>query len=119
MARTQVTSGRRPAPAGSFSQAGDKSHVLLFVLLVLFLAISGLPSRLYGAYQREWVFSSLTLTMIFAVYALAALLVVGRLSDSIGRKPGSARRRRKASRAGRMPVPRGASRVEAAACMVP
>jgi MFS family permease len=35
-------------------------------------------------------FSSLTLTMVFAVYAvaaLAALLVVGRLSDSIGRKP--------------------------------
>ena len=80
------------------------------------LVISGLPSRLYGAYQREWVFSSLMLTMIFAVYALATLLVVGRLSDSIGRKPGSARRR-KASRAGRMPVPRGASRVEAAACM--
>ena len=70
------------------------------------LVISGLPSRLYGAYQREWVFSSLTPTMIFAVYALAALLVVGRLSDSIGRKPESARRR-KASRAGRMPVPRG------------
>lgn len=118
MARTQVTSGRLPAPAGPFSQAGAKSHVLLFVLLALFLAISGLPSRLYEPYQREWVFSSLTLTMIFAVYALAALLVVGRLSDSIGRKPGSARRR-KASRAGRMPVPRGASRVEAAACMVP
>ncbi|HEY7432819.1 MAG TPA: MFS transporter [Streptosporangiaceae bacterium] len=90
MTRTQVTSGRLPAPAGPFPQAGRKSQVLLFVLLALCLAISGLPSPLYGAYQREWGFSSLTLTVIFAAYALAALaalLVVGRLSDSIGRKP--------------------------------
>jgi MFS family permease len=90
MTRTQITSGRLPAPAGPFSQAGHKSQALLFVLLALCLAISGLPSPLYGAYQREWGFSSLTLTVIFAAYALAALaalLVAGRLSDSIGRKP--------------------------------
>ena len=90
MTRTQITSGRLPAPAGPCPQAGHKSQVLLFVLLALCLAISGLPSPLYGAYQREWGFSSLTLTVIFAAYALAALaalLVVGRLSDSIGRKP--------------------------------
>ena len=90
MTRTQVTSGSQTAPAGPFPQAGHKSQMLLFVLLALGLAISGLPSPLYGAYQREWGFSSLTLTVIFAVYALAALaalLVVGRLSDSIGRKP--------------------------------
>jgi MFS family permease len=64
--------------------------VLLFALLTLGLAISGIPSPLYSEYQREWHFSSLTVTLIFAVYALAALLallVVGRLSDSIGRKP--------------------------------
>ena len=90
MTRTQVTSGRLSAPAGPFPQADHNSQVLLFVLLALCLAISGLPSPLYGTYQREWGFSSLTLTVIFAVYALAALaalLVVGRLSDSIGRKP--------------------------------
>jgi MFS family permease len=78
-----VTQKRHP-------QAGAKGQVLLFSLLALGLVISGLPSPLYGAYQREWRFSSLTLTMIFAVYAvaaLAALLVVGKLSDSIGRKP--------------------------------
>jgi MFS family permease len=73
-----------------YPQAGRKDQVLLFLLLALCLAISGLPSPLYGAYQREWGFSSLTLTVVFAVYAVAALvalLVVGRLSDSIGRKP--------------------------------
>ena len=73
MTRTQVTSGRLPAPAGPFPQAGHTSQVLLFVLLALGLAISGLPSPLYGAYQREWGFSPLTLTVIFAAYALAAL----------------------------------------------
>jgi len=90
MTRTQVTSGRLSAPTGPFPQADRNSQVLLLVLLALCLAISGLPSPLYGTYQREWRFSSLTLTVIFAVYALAALaalLVAGRLSDSIGRKP--------------------------------
>ena len=90
MTRTQVTSGRLPVPTGPLPQAGHKSQVLLFVLLALCLAISGVPSPLYGTYQREWGFSSLTLTVIFAAYslaALAALLVVGRLSDCIGRKP--------------------------------
>ena len=64
--------------------------VFLFGLLVLGLAVSGIPSPLYSVYQRAWHFSSLTVTVIFAVYALAALLallVVGRLSDSIGRRP--------------------------------
>jgi MFS family permease len=48
------------------------------------------PSPLYGTYQREWHFSPLLLTVIFAVYALAALasvLVTGSLSDNVGRKP--------------------------------
>jgi MFS family permease len=90
MTRTQVTSGRLPVPTGPLPRAGHKGQVLLFVLLAICLAISGVPSPLYGTYQREWGFSSLTLTVIFAAYslaALAALLVVGRLSDSIGRKP--------------------------------
>ncbi|MFI8568623.1 MFS transporter [Rhodococcus sp. NPDC078407] len=41
-------------------------------------------------YQQAWGFSALTLTVIFAVYAvalLATLLTVGSLSDHIGRKP--------------------------------
>jgi MFS family permease len=84
--------GQRPGSAVRrlYPQTGHRGQVLLFLLLALCLAISGLPSPLYGAYQREWGFSSLTLTLIFAVYAiaaLAALLVVGRVSDSIGRKP--------------------------------
>jgi len=78
------------APATTTAPARRASYALLFALLGLCLAISGLPSPLYDSYQREWGFSALTLTVVFAVYAIAALvalLVVGKLSDSIGRKP--------------------------------
>ncbi|NUS43714.1 MAG: MFS transporter [Mycobacteriaceae bacterium] len=54
------------------------------------LGVSGAPAPLYGIYQREWHFSTLTTTVVFAVYAVAALgavLVSGRISDVVGRKP--------------------------------
>ncbi|HZR52457.1 MAG TPA: MFS transporter [Streptosporangiaceae bacterium] len=88
MPRTDVRAPLAPADAAAASRRA--SFALLFALLGLCLAISGLPSPLYDSYQREWGFSPLTLTVVFAVYAiaaLAALLVVGKLSDSIGRKP--------------------------------
>lgn len=47
-------------------------------------------SSLYVVYEKRFGLSSLSVTMIFATYALAvlaALLVAGRLSDDIGRKP--------------------------------
>src|SRR3954454_6340515 len=60
------------------------------VLLVLVLAASGAPSPLYRVYQERFGFSSGVLTTIFGVYAFAllvALLVVGALSDHVGRRP--------------------------------
>jgi predicted MFS family arabinose efflux permease len=60
------------------------------VLLVLVLAASGVPSPLYRVYQQQFGFSSSVLTTVFAVYAfalLASLLVVGALSDHVGRRP--------------------------------
>jgi MFS family permease len=60
------------------------------VLLVLMLAASGVPSPLYRVYQQEFGFSSGVLTTIFGIYALAllvSLLVVGGLSDHVGRRP--------------------------------
>jgi predicted MFS family arabinose efflux permease len=59
-------------------------------LLVLVLAASGVPSPLYRVYQERFGFSSGVLTIVFAVYAFAlltALLIVGALSDHIGRRP--------------------------------
>ena len=58
--------------------------------LVAFLAAAGAPTPLYVMYQRALKFSALTLTTIFAVYALAlllTLLTVGGLSDHVGRRP--------------------------------
>jgi predicted MFS family arabinose efflux permease len=60
------------------------------ILLVLVLAASGVPSPLYRVYQERFGFSSGVLTAVFGVYAfalLAALLVVGALSDHVGRRP--------------------------------
>jgi len=58
--------------------------------LALLLFASSAPSPLYVVYQRQWGFSEITLTSVFAVYAIAllgSLLVAGSLSDHIGRRP--------------------------------
>ena len=59
-------------------------------VVVLFLAASSVPSPLYVVYQQLWGFSEAVLTLVFAVYVvflLASLLVVGGLSDHVGRRP--------------------------------
>jgi MFS family permease len=56
--------------------------------LGLFASIA--PSPLYHAYSLLWHFSPLTLTLIYATYAfgvLASLLLVGGVSDDVGRRP--------------------------------
>src|ERR1700722_10057570 len=57
--------------------------------LGLFLA-AGAPSPLFRLEQQQWGFPIFLLTIAFAIYALTllfALLVVGSLSDYIGRRP--------------------------------
>jgi len=59
-------------------------------IFVTFMAASSVPSPLYVVYQHEWHFSASTLTAVFAVYVfglLGALLVIGKLSDHLGRRP--------------------------------
>ena len=66
------------------------SFWLLATLLAFLLFAASSPSPLYVVYEAKWHFSSITLTAIFAVYALAllaALLTTGRLSDHLGRRP--------------------------------
>jgi len=49
-----------------------------------------IPTPLYPIYQHRIGFSALVVTLVFAAYAagtLAALLVFGRLSDQVGRRP--------------------------------
>lgn len=73
---------------------GDRRRSLSFwflaALIGLLLAGSSAASPLYPVYQERWQFSSVTVTVVFAVYALAllvALVTAGRLSDHLGRRP--------------------------------
>jgi MFS family permease len=59
-------------------------------IFVLFAAAASAPTPLYVVYQKEWGFPNSTLTVIFAVYVLGligSLLVLGGLSDHVGRRP--------------------------------
>ncbi|HEX8869189.1 MAG TPA: MFS transporter, partial [Lentzea sp.] len=58
--------------------------------MVAILVAAGAPTPLWPIYQHDWGFPSWLLTLAFGVYALAllvAILVIGSLSDHIGRRP--------------------------------
>jgi len=66
------------------------AFLLLASLTVSFLAGSSAPTPLYSVYMTEWGLTPLTITLIFGIYAVAvllALLIAGRLSDHLGRRP--------------------------------
>jgi MFS family permease len=95
----------RPAPdrpcAESLTGAGApvrrrltaRGPVAFWIVTYLFAAVmlgTTLPTPLYVVYQAQWHFSSGLTTVIFASYAvgvLAALLLAGRSSDQVGRRP--------------------------------
>nr|WP_221383407.1 MFS transporter [Actinoplanes polyasparticus] len=59
-------------------------------IFVLFLAASSAPSPIYVIYQQQWHFTAWVLTVVFALYVvglLGSLLVLGALSDHLGRRP--------------------------------
>jgi hypothetical protein len=82
-----------PIPAAAARRprlTGRPALYLLASLVVSLLAASAAPTPLYAIYQRMWGFTPITVTIVFGVYAVAvlvALLTLGRLSDSIGRRP--------------------------------
>src|SRR5580693_10810770 len=98
---------QRPAPAGvpgfrhrqgRLGEPRTARHTLsksaafrvTVAMMVLFIYASAAPTPLYGVYQARWGFSAATLTAVFAVYVvflLATVLIVGSLSDHVGRRP--------------------------------
>ncbi|WP_393101492.1 MFS transporter [Streptomyces sp. LN325] len=93
---TAATVPASPVPAGSPSGRARRglsrpvAFASIAAVFILFMAASSAPSPLYVIYQQEWSFSATTLTSVFAVYVagmIAALLVLGALSDHIGRRP--------------------------------
>jgi MFS family permease len=81
-----TTCGSRPSSA-----VGHRAALWLQTLILLaFLAASSAPTPLYSVYREAWGFSAITLTVIFGVYAIAlllSLLVLGSISDHVGRRP--------------------------------
>ena len=78
---TQRRSGRLSLPIAFAAITG---------IFVLFAAAASAPTPLYVVYQKAWGFPNSTLTVIFAVYVfglIGSLLVLGGLSDHVGRRP--------------------------------
>jgi MFS family permease len=66
------------------------AFALLTSILITLLASSSAPTPLYAIYQARWGFSPVAVTVVFGVYAVAvlvSLLMLGALSDHIGRRP--------------------------------
>jgi predicted MFS family arabinose efflux permease len=109
VARARILPVRRPAgdtaaalPADPFASrsrlrglgsrrlSGRPAVFVLASLIVALLASSAAPTPLYAIYQARWHFTPITTTIVFGVYAmavLASLLVLGKLSDHVGRRP--------------------------------
>jgi predicted MFS family arabinose efflux permease len=66
------------------------AFALVASVIGLALFASGTPSPLYGTYRELWGFSPLVLTLVYATYAfgvLTTLILAGRVSDEVGRRP--------------------------------
>ena len=80
----------RRLPARAVNCPGRCAFAAITAIFVVFMAASSAPSPLYVVYQQQWGFSATTLTVIFAVYVfglIGSLLVLGALSDYVGRRP--------------------------------
>ena len=89
---TVLHRNRPPAVAAPLARrlSPTAAFYLQASLIVFFLAGSSAPTPLYPLYQAAWGFSPVMVTVVFGIYALAVLatlLVFGRLSDYVGRRP--------------------------------
>ena len=77
-------------PASRHPLCRHAAYLLAAATIGLALFSSGTPSPLYGTYSQLWGFDSVVLTLVYATYAfgvLTTLLLAGRLSDEVGRRP--------------------------------
>jgi MFS family permease len=84
-----VTASEQIAAARAAS-SGLRGLALIAFAFVATMLGGALPTPLYPAYERRFGFGPLTVTIVFAMYAvgtLGALLLIGRASDTIGRRP--------------------------------
>jgi MFS family permease len=82
--RTSNTAARRPFLSRGAGFAG------ISTAMVVILVAAGAPTPLLPIYQQQWGFQPWVLTLAFGVYAfslLVSIVVIGSLSDHVGRKP--------------------------------
>jgi MFS family permease len=76
--------------ASSETRSPMVSLAVLVSVAAMFLATASAPTPLYALYSSRWHLSAEDTTLVFGVYALfllASLLTLGRVSDHVGRKP--------------------------------
>ena len=81
--RTRIRSSRWTLP-------NPVAYALAAGVIGLGLFASVTPSPLYRSYAGQWHFGPVTLTLVYATYAfgvLTTLLLAGRVSDDVGRRP--------------------------------
>ncbi|MET0965588.1 MAG: MFS transporter [Nakamurella sp.] len=90
---TEPTTALAPPSSGPVIRrrlSHSRAFIAITAIFITFMAASSAPSPLYVVYQQQWGFSATTLTVVFAVYVLGligSLLVLGALSDYVGRRP--------------------------------
>ena len=83
--------GRR-VPSVVSGPSGSRTVAFWLTALLFAATMLGttLPTPLYALYERQWGFGAGMVTVVFSTYAagvLAALLLAGRSSDQVGRRP--------------------------------
>lgn len=90
MSRHNPTAPRPGSQDPRSSGSRTRGLALLSALIATVQAASAIPTALYDRYAQQWHLTPTDITVAFGGYALvllASLLVFGRLSDYIGRKP--------------------------------
>lgn len=80
----------RPSTTGRYQLSDTSGYWISAAVIGLSLLASCAPTALYDSYREAWGFSPFVLTAVFATYGvsvLIALVTVGRISDTIGRRP--------------------------------
>ncbi|GED97952.1 MFS transporter [Gordonia crocea] len=76
-------------PVEPASSRGPQTAALMVVLAAVMIGTT-MPTPIYAEYERAFGFSVLTVTVVYAMYAvgvLAALMAFGTWSDVLGRRP--------------------------------
>lgn len=85
-----TTIARRAGARSRFTLPPAVSFVAMTVAFAAFFIAAGAPTPLLPIYEAHWHFPASMATVAFGVYAIAlllTLLIIGSLSDHIGRRP--------------------------------